>query len=674
MIIKSIQLCNFRQYKGEQMPIVFSTDEEQNVTIILGVNTSGKTTLSQAFRWCLYDQCNYKPQELLNREVEDDMNPGEAKDVYVEIILEHEKREYQIRRTNTYYMNEKYQLMLKNSSLKVQYREDDGQTQPVRSEECEDTINKILPEDLSDYFFFDGEQVSEINNKRDVAKAVRGLLGIDVIAEARDRLDPKRATTVTGKFIKELDIGSDDKSMGWKTSLAQKQSDRDEYITRRDNAKKEIEGFEQRKEDLASLLKANEDVKILQKERETLERIISQTKDSIEKSKKRIKADFGRGAVAFFAIPAIDRAMKVIDNAKEFDEGIPEMRRPAIDHILNRGYCICGTDLTNNAGAVEKVEYEGSLIPPAHIGTEISNKKREFNRYLQESVNFPKETIDNFKDFKRLLNQLDIHNKQMGDVSEKISGSGNIDISRLESEYRQNEIYLKDKTGLFHRLNQQIEDAENIIERAEKEIEKLAQGADKNQKLLLYIDYATAVFNWLNDTYIRKEKEVKGLLLESVNHIFKKMYHGERSVDMDENYHIKLLTTSLGATDESKGLETVKNFAFIAGLVDLARRKVQSADDIDDMDLALEREINESIEPYPLVMDAPFSNADEIHIQNISDILPDIAEQVILIVMEKDWIHAQETLSKKVGKSYRIEKINNSETNSKIVEGGAENV
>jgi len=656
------------------MPIVFSTDEEQNVTIILGVNTSGKTTLSQAFRWCLYDQCNYKPQELLNREVEDDMNPGEAKDVYVEIILEHEKREYQIRRTNTYYMNEKYQLMLKNSSLKVQYREDDGQTQPVRSEECEDTINKILPEDLSDYFFFDGEQVSEINNKRDVAKAVRGLLGIDVIAEARDRLDPKRATTVTGKFIKELDIGSDDKSMGWKTSLAQKQSDRDEYITRRDNAKKEIEGFEQRKEDLASLLKANEDVKILQKERETLERIISQTKDSIEKSKKRIKADFGRGAVAFFAIPAIDRAMKVIDNAKEFDEGIPEMRRPAIDHILNRGYCICGTDLTNNAGAVEKVEYEGSLIPPAHIGTEISNKKREFNRYLQESVNFPKETIDNFKDFKRLLNQLDIHNKQMGDVSEKISGSGNIDISRLESEYRQNEIYLKDKTGLFHRLNQQIEDAENIIERAEKEIEKLAQGADKNQKLLLYIDYATAVFNWLNDTYIRKEKEVKGLLLESVNHIFKKMYHGERSVDMDENYHIKLLTTSLGATDESKGLETVKNFAFIAGLVDLARRKVQSADDIDDMDLALEREINESIEPYPLVMDAPFSNADEIHIQNISDILPDIAEQVILIVMEKDWIHAQETLSKKVGKSYRIEKINNSETNSKIVEGGAENV
>lgn len=53
MIIKSIALNNFRQYKGAQAPILFSTDKEKNVTVILGVNTSGKTTLIQAFEWCL---------------------------------------------------------------------------------------------------------------------------------------------------------------------------------------------------------------------------------------------------------------------------------------------------------------------------------------------------------------------------------------------------------------------------------------------------------------------------------------------------------------------------------------------------------------------------------------------------------------------------------------------
>ena len=46
MIFKSITLNNFRQYKGKQV-IEFSTDPEKNVTVIVGVNTSGKTTLIQ---------------------------------------------------------------------------------------------------------------------------------------------------------------------------------------------------------------------------------------------------------------------------------------------------------------------------------------------------------------------------------------------------------------------------------------------------------------------------------------------------------------------------------------------------------------------------------------------------------------------------------------------------
>ena len=55
-------------------------------------------------------------------------------------------------------------------------------------------------------------------------------------------------------------------------------------------------------------------------------------------------------------------------------------------------------------------------------------------------------------------------------------------------------------------------------------------------------------------------------------------------------------------------------------------------------------------------MDAPFSNVDEIHIQNISEILPKSAEQVIIAVMKKDWEQAEKTMSKYVGKSYQIVK------------------
>jgi DNA repair exonuclease SbcCD ATPase subunit len=42
LVIKSIALNNFRQYKGEQPPLVFQQTREECL-VILGVNTSGKT-------------------------------------------------------------------------------------------------------------------------------------------------------------------------------------------------------------------------------------------------------------------------------------------------------------------------------------------------------------------------------------------------------------------------------------------------------------------------------------------------------------------------------------------------------------------------------------------------------------------------------------------------------
>ena len=66
MIIKSIIMQNFRQYKNENK-IEFSVDPDKNVTIVLGVNTSGKTTIVQAFNWCLYETTTFKSRDMLLR-------------------------------------------------------------------------------------------------------------------------------------------------------------------------------------------------------------------------------------------------------------------------------------------------------------------------------------------------------------------------------------------------------------------------------------------------------------------------------------------------------------------------------------------------------------------------------------------------------------------------------
>lgn len=663
MIIKSIALNNFRQYKGEQPPITFSMDKDKNVTVILGVNTSGKTTLIQAFKWCLYEKSNFKTREVINAEVAKSIGLYTSQEVFVEIVLIHEGKEYTIRRSQKFTKNDVDKIKADRTVLQMQYKEDNGEQQAIPYYECDNTINKILPEALSDYFFFDGERIADINNRGDVVAAVRGLMGLDVVSEAKDRLDPNKASSVTSKFNKELDVGNDQRNNKLKSDLTDVQSRLAALRKRHEDVKDEIEYFERRKEELSVLILANKDEKHNQEKKIALEKDVTQITKNITQSENRIVNDFSAGAINFFAMPLISRAMKVIDEAKYDGEGIPEMRSSAIDFILNRKWCICGCDLSKNEGAREKILYEQSLLPPQHLGTTLRNTKSAYRRSLRESKGFSDVVRDNHTEYRNNRNFLDEKNAELKNVSAKIQG--NIDTAKIEQDYQKNEKQLKDKRELLLKISSDIGAAESEISNLERKIEGLTVASEKNKRLYKCIAYSKAIYEWLKEGYDKQEQEVKDRLLASVNNIFERMYHGKRNVTINNRYQIVLMTmldSDEIATDESKGLEAVKNFSFISGLVDLARQKAHKSNGVEVDD----NEIPINTEPYPLVMDAPFSNADEIHINNISKIIPEIAEQVILMVMKKDWEFAKSALNDKIGCSYSIEKINNSETNSVI--------
>ena len=414
MIIKSLQLCNFRQYKGEQPPIIFSTDKDKNVTVILGVNTSGKTTLIQAFLWCLYGECSFK-KDLLNAEVEEAMQYFDIRKVFVEITLIHEEKEFIIRREIEF---QKAERLLKQSPsvLKVQYKEDNGEYQPVSFADRNDTVERILPKALSDYFFFDGERISDINNRGDVVAAVRGLMGVDVFGAARDRLDPKSPSSVTYKLEKELDVGSDAKATKLKAALDSAMKRREDLISRRDKAKEEKEFFAKRKEELASQLRSLEGAKRLQDMRQRIEHDLQMAERNIDTHESRIKKDFSKGAVRFFMQPLIGRALEVMANAKQDGEGIPDMRQTAIDYILARNWCICGCDLEENQGARKRIQRERMLLPPESIGTTIRDMRTILEQHQIDADEFEKSIRDAHISYASNLNYIDDKRKELEPV------------------------------------------------------------------------------------------------------------------------------------------------------------------------------------------------------------------------------------------------------------------
>lgn len=665
MMIKSIQLSNFGCYKGTHPVINFSIDTEKNVTVILGANKSGKTTLVQAFLWCLYGEVSPK-NGVINSDVKAEMATSSSREVFVEIVLIHAGKEYTIRRTQRLTKaNER--VRSDDSVLKVQYKEASGEQQSILPRDCADTVNSILPKGLSDYFFYEGERFDDIS-KKDVATAVRGLMGLNAISAARDRLDPNRAASVTSRFKKGLVLGNAQESNRLKQNLAKSQDEREKIMERIATAKSEQEFYLRRKDELSEQLSQNAFAKSLQAKRKTLENDVRIGQINIEQAARRILTDFQRGALAFFALPLIDRALAAINDSKQDGEGIPEMRQAAIDYILERKRCICGCDLEENEGARKRILAERNLLPPEHLGTVLHNHKQTLLGYRNSSTGFVEEADSNYVNWRRNIRFLDEKTEDLKKVSEEITATGSIDIESIETEYQKNEAKLSELSRLREKLLVDKGAVERDIENLEKRIASLVEKTDSNNKLQRYIAYAEALFNWFDASYSQREEEVKADLTESVNRIFSEMYHGRRIVSIDDNYQIKLFA-SVGATLEeigdTGGLRAVKNFAYITGLVDIARKRIAQGNGTSENS---EETVNET-EPYPLVMDAPFSATDEKHIDNISRIVPGIAEQVVIIVMKKDWVYAKPALEARIGKRYVIENIDNSETSSRVREG-----
>lgn len=657
MLIKQIALKNFRQYKDLQV-VKFSCDKEKNVTVILGDNTSGKTTLIQAFNWCLYGVTSFKTRELINSETLQELGMFSSVEVSVEVELQHENKFYVIRRTQIVTKNEGNKASYTKAVLKVEYKEENGEMQEVATYECQNTINKILPEALSGYFFFDGEHVSEINSKGNVVSAVRGLMGLETISEAVDHFSPKKTSSVISKLQKELDIGQDQKSVKLKKDLDDAKERLQSLETRETQVKEEIAYFEDRKRELTALILANADTKARQEEKARVERDIDFLQKNQTDVEQQIVRDFTRNAYKFFASSLYSKVYHVIADAKQDGEGIPKMHFDSIEHILQRGKCICGADLTMNQGAVNNIKFEQSLLPPQHIGTTIREFKRDCQRYEVEVENYPETIKADYIRIRENANQLDDKRAYLVELSRSIQG--NVDVGKYERDNVENDKMLADKRSRLLEITSIIGEVKNHIQSLMNAIDGLRVSTEKNKKIITAISYATKIYEWFQASYNNSERDVKEDLYASINTLFSQMYHGKRVVEIDDNYHISLKVDSgngVFVNDTSPGLDTVKNFAFIAGIVDLARKKANTKGN-------MLGEIEYSSEPYPIVMDAPFSNADEKHIANISRVLPQVAEQVILVVMNKDWEFAQPDMREKTGMIYQI--VKHSEIKSSI--------
>lgn len=635
MLIKKLILHNFRQFI-ETQEISFSTDKEKNVTVLIGINTSGKTTLIRAFEWILYNKNEFDDKILLNKNVAGNMQAGDTQAVRGTLVLEHNGKEYEISRKQIYTCTGSG-VRPSSTTADILYLQPDGQTKTRLGSEFSSNIERILPKALSNYFFFGGERIGSISSREDIESSVKGLMGLDVLYNAMAHL-----RSVINKLKKSMDFSGDQQAADAQKMLEDANRRKKEYENELANIGEQIEYYQAEKEKYAALLRANEETAAEQRRREQLDAVIKGLVDRIEKDKKSLVSAFSRNAFAFFSLPLLQQSAELLNQMGDETESVPEMSGASIDYILKRGTCICGTCISEGSAAEKHLLAERSKQPPESIGSLVRRYREQAMDYISSSEDYYSSIEERFMSLRSNQRELGFLIDEKKALDERLKGAK--DVSELEKNYqaaaKRREEFEQKKTDLIEVIGVCKKDIEN----AETTLDAFGEDNQKNARITLNIEYATAVLEWIAEAYKARESTVRRKLEERVNANFSLMYHGSRTVTIDERYRVKYIDVT---TEESDGLKVVKSFAFVSGLIDLAKEALISGKT---------KKADIGPQYYPLVMDAPFSNVDETHIKNISKILPASAEQVIIAVMQKDWEPASEIMAPVVGYSYRIEK------------------
>ncbi len=656
MTIHKLILCNFRQFIGEQT-VYFSTDKERNVTVFVGDNTSGKTTFINAFQWILYDNTAFFDKILLNKDVANGMSVGERQSVCGTLVIEHDGTTYEITRKAdyicSYAKSEEQDAVVKydKGSKTISYLQSDGQTKTKIESQFEENIERILPKDLSEYFFFGGEKIGSIASKSSIKKSVTGLMGLNVLDNAMKHLKLVRKT-----FDGKLDYSGDTKALDYQSRITGAEAEIKACEDRINEINDDISFYTDERDKYTSQLKAYEETAKLQKDRETLIRTIDSLNRDLAQSKTNLVKVFSNGGFAFFSRNLLNEALSVLKNTSDDTECVPGMEGDAIDYLLKRGKCICGTTISPGSLAEQLLLQEKKKLPPESIGTVVKRYKDDAREFLNTSEQYYQQVEQAYQAYRKARRDLEFREEELKAISDKLLGAK--DSSAIEQKRANAVRKIRELEEERRKKTQAVGAAEQIIKNSQDSMKRhMAQNLN-NAKYQELLNYTDAIYDWIEETYKKREASVKTQLEDKVNANFSRMYHGTRNIMIDDNYRVKYYDVT---TEESEGLKAVKSFAFVCGLVDLAKQVISSGDSDDE-------EATKEFKPmyFPLVMDAPFSNMDTSHIRNVSDILPQSANQVIIAVMKKDWEPAADIMSRYVGMTYSIQK--NRDINGKEID------
>lgn len=661
MKLLELQLLNFMPYGGEHR-VLFPTDASRNVMVLFGDNMRGKTSFLNSIRWCLYGYAlgrHRNKLDLAQMVNVDAVAKGDYR-LHVWLRFEENGHEYDLRRSAS------LRDLVPRPRSENDYRVDvsmrrDGQV--LRGDQIEHELNQLMPEQISRFFLFDGELLQEYEallsddqeqGKR-IKEAIEQVLGVPALISGRDELRTllRQAQNVQARENKHVEglRAMAEQQLAMEAQSVAVAADIKRLKGKEDDTIAEVEKYDE-------LLAATDAV---QKAKASLDALKLQRSELLRRE-QQLGVDLQlavRDAWKDVLQPRLDARMEDLRRVHErYQSGIENVgalkfQMSQLRSLLGTSTCsACGQPISearrNEAGA-QLGEIEGRLKA---ISTETSGLAVANEELGRLSRIRPTGAADRIRAIERDRSRVAVEQtsteSKISLVEAQVRGHDTAEIARVRA--------LRDaRQEALGRIRGSIRDQQERLDLLIAKQNELARVMSKNtaarsQRSNREVELYGALERIFTQGIDVLRNRVRNRVAELASEAFARLTteHTYRGLQINDNYGLSILDRDRRPVSiRSAGAEQIVALSLIDGLNRTARKT------------------------GPIIMDTPLGRLDPKHRKAVLAAVPDMAEQVVLLVHEGEIDRGSglEPLASRIGVAMEIERVSSSE--SRLVKLGA---
>lgn len=620
--IRKIALEDFGPFKGLQ-EINFPV--ENGVIIVYGENMRGKTTLLNAIRYALFGTVLTRHEQRLSlTNVENWERAAEGKHGFKVILnflyngVTYElTRECKLRRG----------ILIPQSDTdyeQVCYLQRNGEA--IGPDEAEVEIIRIMPESVSRFFLFDGELLQQyeelLRDESDMGMkikiAIERILGVPVLTLARANIRifhdeaQKEEAKASQRNQATQELGNH------QARLIEERAAHEEETKR---LQRDLQNLKSKKTRLEEDVRKSQRLIYMFNERERLTREIEELNRRQEEKEGKLREQMA-SAWKKILLPKIQEECKRLQaeivryRAKESERSYAEHLLERIEQGLDTNLCpTCEQPLSTDARSIiDALRRKLKETPGTYDRSIIGLLTAKVNVLLDMESSGQKIMVqDLFNDIEDYRVDRHAKNEHVAEINEDTKSIDESVSRRLMSEY--------------DRAVEEISILEKGIRKEQTELEK-------NQQQIQKIEQRLNVQGGADLIKFRRRRQVASQLHDLMNEAVD-VYRDQlrTKVEKDASSLFRNLTTE----PDYGGLQINENYGLRIIHADGSIIPVRSAGAEHIVALSLIGALQKNAPLRgPIIMDSPFGRLDDSHTTRVVKTLPEMADQVVLLVYEAE--------------------------------------